>query len=48
MKAKTKDVPIKDVIAMMYAVLSPYIDPTDSLAKILIQSTLARYGYKLD
>lgn len=48
MKAKTKTIPIEQVIAMMYAVLAPYVEPTDSLAKILIQRVLAKYGYKLD
>ena len=48
MKAKTKTIPIEQVIAMMYAVLSPYVEPTDSLAKILIQRVLAKYGYKLE
>jgi hypothetical protein len=48
MKAKTKTIPIEQVVAMMYAVLSPYVEPTDSLAKILIQRVLAKYGYKLE
>lgn len=48
MKAKTKTIPIEQVVAMMYAVLAPYVEPTDSFAKILIQRVLAKYGYKLD
>jgi len=48
MKAKTKTIPIEQVVAMMYAVLAPYVETTDSLAKILIQRVLAKYGYKLD
>lgn len=48
MKAKTKTIPIEQVVAMMYALLSPYVEPTDSLAKILVQRVLAKYGYKLE
>lgn len=48
MKAKTKTIPIEQVVAMMYALLSPYVEPTDSLAKILIQRVLAKYDYKLE
>jgi hypothetical protein len=47
-EGKTKTIPIEQVVAMMYAVLSPYVEPTDSLAKILIQRVLAKYGYKLE
>lgn len=48
MKARTKSIPIESVIAMMYAVLSPFIEPTNSEAKMIIQRVLAKYGITLD
>lgn len=48
MKARTKSIPIETVIAMMYAVLSPFIEPTNSEAKMIIQRVLAKYGITLE
>lgn len=48
MKAKTKSIPIENVIAMMYAVLSPFVEPTNSEAKMIVQRVLAKYGITLE
>jgi hypothetical protein len=48
MKARTKSIPIEKAISMMYAVLSPFIEPTNSEAKMIIQRVLAKHGISLE
>lgn len=48
MKAKTKTIPIEVVIKMMYKLLAPFSEPTDSLNKILIQRVLKAEGYEYE
>lgn len=46
-KKKTTEItiPISEVIKIMYELLRPYIDPTDSLAACCIRRELRNAGY---
>lgn len=46
-KKKTNEIkiPLSDVIKIMYELLRPYIDPTDSLAACSIRRELNNAGY---
>lgn len=46
-KKKTTEIkmPLSDVIKIMYELLRPYIDPTDSLAACCIRRELNNAGY---
>lgn len=46
-KKKTTEIkiPLSDVVKIMYELLRPYIDPTDSLAACCIMRELNNAGY---
>lgn len=46
-KKKTTEIkiPLSDVVKIMYELLRPYIDPTDSLAACCIRRELNNAGY---
>lgn len=44
-KTTEKTIPLSDAIKIMYELLRPYIDPTDSLAAHSIRRELQNAGY---
>ena len=44
-KTTEKTIPLSDAIKIMYELLRPYIDPTDSLAACCIRRELRNAGY---
>lgn len=44
-KTTEKTIPLSEVIKIMYELLRPYIDPTDSLAACCIRRELNNAGY---